>query len=74
MLSKSPPILKKFAFKAENAKNYSFCMYSRSHPHPPKKERKKKKDRKKHPYLFQQKLLYRNETGTIHHSLMSTSD
>ena len=27
----------------------------------------------KHPYLFQQKLPYRNETGTHHHGLVSTS-
>ena len=27
----------------------------------------------KHPYLFQYKLLYRNETGTNHHGLLSTS-
>ena len=27
----------------------------------------------KHTYLFQYKLLYRNETGTKHHGLLSTS-
>ena len=27
----------------------------------------------KHPYLFQYKLSYRNETGTNHHGLVSTS-
>ena len=37
-------------------------MYSRS-----------KKKKTKHPYLFQYKLLYRNETGANHHGLLSTS-
>ena len=30
------------------------------------------KKKTKHPYLFQYKLLYRNETGTNHHGLLST--
>ena len=39
-----------------------------------KKERKnEKRKNKKHPYLFQYKLLYRNENGINHHGLMSTS-
>ena len=33
----------------------------------------KKKRKKEHPYLFQYKLSYRNETGTNHHGLLSTS-
>ena len=36
----------------------AFQMYSRS---------------KKHPYLFQYKLSYSNETGANHHGLLSTS-
>ena len=40
-------------------------MYSRS--------KKKKKKGKKHPYLFQYKLSYKNETSTNHHGLLSTS-
>ena len=36
-------------------------MYSRS------------KERKKHPYLFQYKFSYRNETGNSHQGLVSTS-
>ena len=32
-----------------------------------------RKKKKKHPYLFQYKLSYRNETHTNHHGLMSTS-
>ena len=31
------------------------------------------KKKTKHPYLFQYKLSYRNETGTNHHGLISTS-
>ena len=34
---------------------------------------KKKRKKKKHPYLFQYKLSYRNETGSNHHGLLSTS-
>ena len=45
-------------------------MYSKSKK---KKEKKKKKERKKHPCLLQYKLLNRNETGTNHHGLLSTS-
>ena len=44
------------------------AMYSRS-----KKKKKKKEKKKKHPKLFQYKLSYRNETGTNHHGLLSTS-
>ena len=36
-------------------------------------KKKKKKERKKHPYLFQLKLSYINETGTNHHGLLSIS-
>ena len=43
--------------------NTDYNMHSRS----------KKKEKKKHPYLFQYKLSYRNETGTNHHGLVSTS-
>ena len=38
-----------------------------------KKKKKEKKKKKKNHYLFQYKLLYRNETGTNHHGLLSTS-
>ena len=31
------------------------------------------KKKKKHPYLFQYKLSYRNETGTNHHGFLSIS-
>ena len=34
---------------------------------------RKKKKKTKHFYLFQYKLSYRNETGTNHHGLLSTS-
>ena len=33
----------------------------------------KSKEKMKHPYLFQYKLSYKNETGTNHHGLVSTS-
>ena len=32
------------------------------------------KKKKEHPYLFPYKLPYRNETGTNHHGLLSTSN
>ena len=32
-----------------------------------------KKKRRKDSYIFQYKLSYRNETGTTHHKLLSTS-
>ena len=34
---------------------------------------KRKRERKKHLFLFQYKLSYRNETGINHHGLLSTS-
>ena len=34
---------------------------------------KKRKKNPKHPFLFQYKLSYRNETGTNHHGLVSAS-
>ena len=48
----------------KNVPVYYFCIeYAVGH----------KKKKKKHPYLFHHKLSYKNETGTNHPELVSTS-